>query len=95
MAKGYWLVHIDVNDLDNYPKYKTVASAAIANFGGRYLVRGGACEVTEGTARSRHVVIEFESYAQALACYHSPEYQEAAALRKAYADGEFLVLEGN
>ena len=95
MAKGYWIAQIDVTDPDNYPKYKAAASAAIEKFGGAYLIRGGRCEAVEGSSsRSRQVIIEFESYDQAMACYRSPEYQAAAALRQAAADGEVLVLEG-
>ncbi len=44
--------------------------------GGRFLVRGGKFTGVEGQARSRNVVIEFPDYDTALACYHSPEYQE-------------------
>ena len=43
-------------------------------------------EVLEGASRSRTVVIEFPDYASAVACYHSPEYQAAAALRKGRAE---------
>jgi hypothetical protein len=45
--------------------------------GGRK-ARAGRFEVVEGPARERHVVIAFESYEAALACYRCPEYQAAA-----------------
>jgi uncharacterized protein (DUF1330 family) len=28
------------------------------------------------------------------ACYHSPEYQRAAAIRQQVADGEIVLVEG-
>ena len=53
-----------------------------------------AHEAVEGAARPRNVIIEFDSFDQALACYRSPEYQIAAAIRQANADGELLIVEG-
>jgi len=50
--------------------------------------------VVEGTVRSRSVVIEFPSYAAALACYRSPGYQAAAAHRKGRAEFDLIVAEG-
>ena len=62
-------------------------------FGARYLVRGGRGEVMEGAQRARTVVLEFPSYEAALACYRSPEYQAAIALRKGKADADIVVIE--
>jgi uncharacterized protein (DUF1330 family) len=93
-AKGYWIVHITVTDPDNYPRYIAADAAAFAKFDARLLVRGGRYEAVEGPARQRHVVIEFESYEKALACYRSAEYQAAAKLRQAYAESEVLIVEG-
>ena len=52
-------------------------------FGARYATRGGKTEVVEGKSRSRIVIIEFPSYEAAMACYRSPEYAKAIALRQA------------
>ena len=94
MAKGYWIVHITVTDPENYPKYLAADAAAFEKFDARFLVRGGRYQAVEGPARERHVVIEFESYERALACYRSEEYQAAAKLRRAYADSELVIVEG-
>ncbi len=94
MAKGYWIVHITVTDPENYPKYIAADAAAFEKFAARFLVRGGRYEAVEGPARERHVVIEFESYEQALACYRSQEYQAAAKLRRQFAQSELLIVEG-
>jgi uncharacterized protein (DUF1330 family) len=40
------------------------------------------------------VVLEFPTYAAALACYRSPEYAKAIAVRQAAADADLLVIEG-
>jgi uncharacterized protein (DUF1330 family) len=63
-------------------------------FGGRFLVRGGTREVVEGKVRGRTVVLEFPSYATALACYRSDEYQAAAALRKGRGELDLVIIEG-
>lgn len=95
MAKGYWVVRMDVHDQDNYVKeYVARNGAPIAKFGGRFLVRGGKSELVEGTQRDRTVVLEFPSYQAALDCMHSPEYQEAVSYRKKYGEGDVLVIEG-
>jgi uncharacterized protein (DUF1330 family) len=50
--------------------------------------------VVEGAARARTVVIEFPSLEQARACYASPEYQAAKALRDPVATGDLVIIEG-
>ena len=94
MAKGYWVAHVTVTDPDNYPKYIAANKPAFEKYGACFLVRAGRFEAPEGAARERHVVIEFDSYEQALACYHSPEYAEAARLRQAYAESDLVIVEG-
>jgi uncharacterized protein (DUF1330 family) len=68
--------------------------APIGAHGGRFLVRSGQHEVAEGSVRSRTVVIEFPSYAVALACYRSDGYQAAARHRKGRAEFDLIVAEG-
>jgi uncharacterized protein (DUF1330 family) len=94
MKKGYWIVRADVTDPEGYKAYMAADMEPIGKHGGRFLVRGGTYELCEGAARSRSVVVEFPSYQAALACYRSPEYQAAAALRKGKAEFDFVVIEG-
>lgn len=94
MAKGYWIVRIDVTDEENYPDYIAAASPAVAAFGGKFLTRGGAFKAPEGVSRGRNVLVEFESYNQALDCYESEAYQVAVKLRKAAAETDFLIIQG-
>ena len=42
----------------------------------------------------RHVVLEFESYEVAKACYDSPEYKAATVIRNEASDGYVVVVEG-
>jgi len=92
--KGYWIAHIDVTDPEGYKLYQSAVAEPFGKFGGRYLVRGGRSEVTEGRQRDRAVVVEFPSYDTALACYRSPEYRAAIALRRGKAEADIVVIEG-
>ena len=92
--KGYWIAHVDVTDPEGYKAYQAENGKAFSKYGARFLVRGGRCEVTEGHQRSRNVVMEFPSYDAALACYRSPEYQAAKALRLGKGEIDLVVIEG-
>ncbi|HNR75680.1 MAG TPA: DUF1330 domain-containing protein [Parvularculaceae bacterium] len=94
MPKGYWIGHVDVENAENYPDYMKAAQPAYEKYGARFLVRGGRFEQAEGAGRGRHVVVEFDSYEQALACYNSLEYQAAAEIRRANSSGDILIVEG-
>lgn len=94
MAKGYWIARVDVSDPDAYQRYVAANAAPFAEYGGRFLVRGGRSDAKEGTARLRNVVIEFPSYEAALGCYDSDGYREALKLREAASEGELLIIEG-
>jgi uncharacterized protein (DUF1330 family) len=94
MPKGYWIGHVDVKNPERYPDYMNAAKPAYEKYGAKFIIRGGKYEAMEGEARTRHVVIEFESYEQAHACYHSPEYTAARKIRQEIADGEILIIEG-
>jgi uncharacterized protein (DUF1330 family) len=92
--KGYWIGHVDVTDPEGYQAYMAANMVPFGKFGGRFLVRGGTREVVEGKVRARTVVLEFPSYAAALACYRSDDYQAAAALRKGRAEIDLFIIEG-
>lgn len=92
--KGYWIGHSDVRNSDSYKRYMIADQAPIGLFGGIYLIRGGASKVTEGTARSRTVVLEFPSFDAALACYRSDDYQAAKKLRDGNAEVDLVIVEG-
>ncbi|WP_110995750.1 DUF1330 domain-containing protein [Pseudomonas sichuanensis] len=93
--KAYWIAHVDVSDPQQYQQYTQRAPAAFVAFGGRFLARGGRSEAMEGRPTpQRSVVIEFDSYEQALACYRSDLYQEACRHRQGVAKAEVIIVEG-
>jgi uncharacterized protein (DUF1330 family) len=94
MPKAYWLAQVEVTDAEGYKDYVAANQLAFHKYGARYVVRAGRHEIMEGSCRSRLVVIEFQDYAAALACYHSAEYQRAATLRRGRAVVDIAVIEG-
>lgn len=92
--KGYWIGHVTVDDPQAYQAYREANAVPFAKFGARFLVRGGAQEVVEGDLRPRAVVIEFPSLEAARACYLSPEYQRAMALRTPVSVADLCIVEG-
>ena len=94
MAKGYWVAFADVSDPEGYKAYIAENAKAFRKYGGRFLARGGKSETPEGRPRSRAVVIEFPSYADAVECYRSPEYGKAMALREGKSMMDLAIVEG-
>jgi uncharacterized protein (DUF1330 family) len=94
MAKGYWIVRVSVSDEPRYPEYLAAARPAFEKFGAKFIVRGGPFDTMEGSSRGRNVVVEFNDRTTALACYNSPEYQAAKAIRQKYAEADFIIIEG-
>jgi uncharacterized protein (DUF1330 family) len=94
MPKGYWIALIDVHDPETYRLYIENARLAYERFGAKFLARGGKTETPEPRARARNVIIEFNSMADAIACYNSPEYTKARAFRHKASTGEFVIVEG-
>lgn len=94
MSKAYWIVRVSVHDEAHYPEYLAAAKPAFEKFGARFIVRGGAFEAMEGSARDRNVVVEFADRATATECYRSPEYAAAKVLRQRYAETDFIIIDG-
>jgi len=92
---AYLIAEIDVTDPEGYAEYRKLTPAAIAAYGGRFLVRGGEIESKEGGWKpARLVVVEFESMAQARKFYDSPEYAPALAIRLKAARSKLIFAEG-
>lgn len=92
---AYVLVQVNVTKAEQYETYKPLAAAAVQQYGGKYIVRGGTASDLEGTRPyPRIVVIEFPSAEQAKKWYASPEYQKAKRAREGAGEGVFTVIEG-
>ena len=92
---AYIYADVEVTDPAAYETYRARVPALIAAYGGRYLVRGGACQVLEGSATpQRQVILEFPDMAHLKAFYGAPEYQELIAVRQGASHGTLLAIEG-
>jgi uncharacterized protein (DUF1330 family) len=79
---AYWLSRCKVIDPVEYKKYTDLVPSIIAKYGGKF-------QIMEGTDRfHRFIVIEFPTLEQAVKSNQSPEYQKAAAYRRAPGVGE-------
>lgn len=95
MPKGYLIVRVRIDDLEQYKKYMALSPGVIAQFGGRFLVRGGQHVTVEGEEETmRLVMVEYPSYQAAQDCYHSDAYQEIKALRIEAGEAQFVCVEG-
>ena len=94
MAKGYWIVRVDITDQERYKSYMAANTAPFSKHGARFLVRSGRFENPEGTSRTRNVVLEFPTYEAALACWRSREYQAAIKLRQPVSTFDLVIIEG-
>ncbi len=92
--KAYWVARVTVTDPERYKKYVEASAAAFSKYGANFLARGGKVEQLEGDGHERNVVIEFESREQALACYHSDEYQAARAHRVGAGINDLMIIDG-
>ncbi len=93
---AYWLARAKVNDPIEYKKYTDLVPTVLDKFGGKVLARGGKQRQLEGPEYFlRHIVVEFPSLEQAVACHQSPEYQEARLFRlNGVGDNELIIVEG-
>ncbi|MCY4152211.1 MAG: DUF1330 domain-containing protein [Aestuariivita sp.] len=93
MPKGYIIGHVKIYDHHAYKAYADRNDSIMAKHGGKFLVRGGLSKVMEGEDLPRHVIIEFPSYADALAAYNDPEYGVNRKVRQANAESFICVVE--
>jgi uncharacterized protein (DUF1330 family) len=92
---AYIIADIQVTDPAAYDGYRPLAGASIAQFGGRFVVRGGNVDLLEGEPRpERIVVIEFPDADAARRWYRSEEYQKALKIRQAASRGRVFLVEG-
>lgn len=94
MPKGYWVIRIDIHDLEQIKVYAESTPAILKKYGARFLVRGGEFIVPEGNSRSRNTLVEFPSYQAALDCWNSEEYQHVLKLRLPVSTIDLVIVEG-
>jgi uncharacterized protein (DUF1330 family) len=92
---AYFIADYEATNPAAMEPYRTAVPATIAQYGGRYLTRGGVTELVEGGPEPKRVVIlEFANTAAAKRWYNSPEYQKILPIRLANSTGRVFIVEG-
>lgn len=92
---AYVIVEVTVSDLEAYEDYKKLTPATIAEFGGKFIVRGGNSETLESDWQpERMVVLEFPTKERAKEWWNSQAYSEAKKIRQRAASTKMIVVEG-
>jgi uncharacterized protein (DUF1330 family) len=92
---AYIISDVSIRDEEAMQIYRARAADSIAQYGGRYLARGGAISVLEGGWTPRTIiVVEFPSAEQARTWYRSPEYAHALELRDEALSRNLILVEG-
>jgi uncharacterized protein (DUF1330 family) len=99
MKKAYVVAEMLVTNPTGYADYRALSTAAVAQYGGQFLVRGGTRVQREGEDEQhaetwRTVIVEFPSLEQAQTWYDSVEYTKAKEVRQANSTGRLFIVEG-
>ena len=93
---AYMIVIARIADRDAFINgYGAAAGKLVAQFGGKYVLRGPGAELLEGAFGdgASVVISEWPDKDAARAFWHSPEYAEVKKLRLGLADVQVLVIE--
>ena len=92
---AYVINDMDVTDPQLFEEYKKLSPPTVAQYGGKFLARGGRTETLEGGWSPRRLVIlEFPDMASAQAWIDSPEYAPARRLRQRSSNSNIVLVEG-
>ena len=92
---AYVINDMEITDPALFEEYRKLTPATVAQYGGRFMVRGGRVEPLEGDwSPSRLVILEFPSLDQARAWVDSPEYAPAKRLRQLASKSNLILVEG-
>ena len=92
---AYYVADFEVTDRDAIRPYSTNVEATFAQFGGRFIVRGGDPVPLEGQSpNGRLVIIEFDSMEKAQAWYSSPAYTQLRPIRHGAGRSNVYIVQG-
>ncbi|MFF2629828.1 DUF1330 domain-containing protein [Kitasatospora griseola] len=95
MPKGYWVsVYRTINDPEKLAAYNKLAGPAVRAGGGRVLARDGLVVAHDAGIAERTILIEFDSFEQAVAARESEAYQEALVVLADAVERDFRIIEG-
>ena len=92
---GYWVVRgSSIKNQQALEEYGKLWPAIAQRFGAEIIAGKSTIDTREGKAFPRQLVIRFESYEKAVACYEDPEYQAAMEIANRAYDRELVILDG-
>ena len=92
---GYIIADVEITHPTEYEEYRKMVMPTLEEYGGKFLVRGGASETLEGDwAPGRLVILEFASVARAKEWWGSEQYRPARRMRQAASRTRMIVVEG-
>ncbi|MGW6902366.1 MFS transporter [Streptomyces sp. NPDC054919] len=95
MSKGYWVsAYRTISDPEKLAAYNKLAGPAVEAGGGRILARGSRVVAHDAGIAERTVLIEFDSFEQAVAAHESAAYQEALVALSDGVERDFRIVEG-
>jgi uncharacterized protein (DUF1330 family) len=95
VPKGYWVsVYRTISDPEKLAAYNKLAAHAVRAAGGRTIVRGGRVVAYDAGIAERTVLVEFDSFEEAVAAHESEAYQEALVALSDGVERDFRIVEG-
>lgn len=95
MPKGYWVsAYRTISDPEKLAAYNKLAGPAVRAGGGRILARDSRVVAHDAGIAGRTILIEFDSFEQAVATRESAAYQEALAALSDGVERDFRIVEG-
>lgn len=92
---AYFVVELDPTNAEAMAGYRAAVPATLAQYGGRFVVRGGATELVEGGPEPKRIVIlEFADAAAIKRWYDSPEYQKILPDRLNNSKSRAFIVDG-
>jgi uncharacterized protein (DUF1330 family) len=92
---AYLVAEIEISNRTGLEPYRAAVGATVAQYGDRFLVRGGVTELIEGSPEPKTIVIlEFPDAAAIKRWYDSPEYRKILPSRLENSAGRLFIVEG-
>ena len=92
---GYFIIQINVTNVENYKEYIEKVTPIVKKFGGEYIVRGGKSDNVEGNwPFQRTVVLKFPTYDMVKKWHNSDEYKPIRKIREDNSECNAIIIEG-
>lgn len=93
---AYMIVEVETTDEALMAEYRKHTPGLVAKYGGKFIVRGGACKTLEGGwTPPRLVMIEFPDMAAIDRFYSSPDYKPVLEMRLKAGKSRAIAVDGH